>query len=419
MSGWTVPVQVVTSPGGIRAWLIEDASVPVFALAFAFHDAGAAGDPAGREGLAGLGAALLTLGAGELPATAFQDRLRDTATSLSFSGGRETVGGSLRALTANANEAAGLLRLALAAPRFDAADVGRLRASRLSVLRQDAVTPRGAAGNAWWSLAFPGAPFGRPPLGTEAGLAAITDADLRAFAATRLARPGLMVGAAGALSAARLGGLLDDAFGAQPAAPPPPIAVPEAPRAFPLSVTRLAAPQSAIAFGHAALPIDDPDWDAQLVVNRILAGGGFSSRLMEQVREQRGLAYGVGAQLVPFGARSALVLGSTATENARVAETLEVVRAAWAAFAADGPTADELDDARAFLAGSFPLGFTSTPDIARSLLALQQARRPPDWLAGRLARLAAVDLPRARATARRLYDPAALSITIAGDPAGV
>lgn len=417
--GWSVPVQVVTSPGGITAWLIEDRSVPVVALNFAFLDAGAAADPAGREGLAGLAAGLLTQGAGEYDATTFADRLREDATSIGFSAGRETVGGSLRALVANIDEAAAMLALALSRPRFDAAEIGRLRAGRLVALRNEASTPRSAASQLWWREAFPGHAFARPSLGTEAGLGAITREDLAGFAAARLSRARLVVAAAGAIDAAGLGRLMDTAFAVLAAAAPAPIAEAGAPATFGLAVQRLPAPQSAAAFGQAALPLDDPDWDVQLVVNRILAGGGFASRLMEEVREKRGLTYGIGAQIQPYGARAALILGATATENARFAESLAVLRDVWGGFGRDGPTAEELDDAKAFLAGSFPLGFTATPDIARSLVALRLAGRPADWLEGRLARLAAVDLGRARATARRLYDPARLSVAVAGDPQGL
>ncbi len=158
----------------------------------------------------------------------------------------------------------------------------------------------------------------------------------------------------------------DQAFGVLPTAAPPAIAVPDRPQSFELALARLPAPQTAISFGQPGLPTDDPAWEAQLVVNRILAGGGFASRLMEEVREKRGLSYGIGAQIVPFGARSTLVLGASSTENARVSETLSVLRAVWAEFAKEGPTAEELDDAKAYLAGSFPLSFTSTPEIARS-----------------------------------------------------
>jgi zinc protease len=168
-----------------------------------------------------------------------------------------------------------------------------------------------------------------------------------------------------------------------------------------------------------ALPTDDPLWDAQLVVNRILAGGGFSSRLMEEVREKRGLTYGIGAQIVPYGARSALVLGATSTENARFGETLSVTRDTWRRFGEEGPTATELDDARAYLAGSFPLGFTATPSIARSLVSLRLAGRPADWLATRQDRLDQVDLARAKQAALRLFAAQPLSFAVAGQPAGL
>lgn len=417
--GWTAPVETVTSPGGIRAWLIADQSVPVVALSFAVQDAGAAADPPGLEGLASMAAGLLNQGAGTLGITAFQDELRDRAISLNFDAGRETVGGSLRALVGEAPRAAELLALALTRPRFDATELERARAARRVGLRNDAQNPRSVAGRLWWDRAFPGAPIARPPAGSDAGLAAITQDHLRGFVAQRLSRPRLVVGAAGALDAARLGALLDAAFGGLAAAAPPPIPAAPAPVPFDLALSRLAAAQTSAAFGHAGLPTDDPLWDAQLVVNRILAGGGFSSRLMEEVREKRGLTYGIGAQIVPYGPRDTLVLGAVSTENARFAETLAVTRDTWARFGAEGPTSPELDDAKAYLAGSFPLGFTASPDIARSLVSLQLAGRPDTWLATRLARLERVDTAQAKTAASRLFAANPLSFAVAGSPDGL
>ncbi len=417
--GWTAPVETVTSPGGIRAWLIADRTVPVVALSFAMLDAGAAADPHGQEGLASLAAGLLSQGAGPLGNTEFQDELRDRAISLSFDAGRETVGGALRALVGEAPRAAQLLALALTRPRFDATELERARAGRRVGLRNDAQNPRSVAGRLWWERAFPGEPMSRPAAGTDAGLAAVTQDHLRGFVTERLSRPRLVVGAAGALDAAQLGALLDTAFGGLAGTAPPPIAAPAAPAAFDLALARLASPQTAAAFGHAGLPTDDALWDAQLVVNRILAGGGFSSRLMEEVREKRGLTYGIGAQIVPYGPRTTLVLGAVSTENARFAETLAVTRDTWARFGAEGPSTAELDDARAYLAGSFPLGFTATPDIARSLVSLQLSGRPATWLATRLARLERVDMAAAKAAASRLFAANPLSFAVAGSPDGL
>jgi zinc protease len=180
----------------------------------------------------------------------------------------------------------------------------------------------------------------------------------------------------------------------------------------------VASPQSAILFGQPGLPVADPDWETAQVVLRVLAGGGFSSRLMEAVRVRRGLTYGIGAGLdVLFG--QGVVVGSSSTDNARVAETLAVTREEWARMAAEGPTRAELDDAVAFLTGNLPLQFTDSRRIAGTLLALRRNGRPIDWLNARAERLRALTTAQTTAMAQRLLAPAALSVAIAGQPAGL
>jgi zinc protease len=310
-----------------------------------------------------------------------------------------------------------MLALVLAEPRFDGEAVARVKAQKTIALRREAEQPRTLAARRWWAESVPGHPFARPSGGTEAGIAPLGRDDLRAAMAAQLRRGSLVAAAAGAIDAAGLGALLDRAFAdAVPegeAAPVPPL---PAPRAFGLAVIERDAPQAAALFGHGAIPPEDPDWEAAQVVNWILGGGGFSSRLMTEIREKRGLTYGIGTSLVPFRG-AALVLGSVSTENPRFGETLSLLRAEWARMAADGPSEDEVAAGKAFLSGSFPLGFTSTPQIAGTLVALQQLGRGPEWLAGRLARLAAVTVEDARRTARRLFDADALSVAVAGRPA--
>jgi len=417
-SGWSVPIQAVRSPGGIAAWLIEDRSIPVVALRFAIRDAGVAADAEGREGLAAFAAATLDEGAGQYDASAFQSALRDRAISLSFSAGRETFAGTLRMLAEETNFAAEMLRLALAAPRFDTPAIERMRASLLSSLRRSRENPRSIASRLWWAGAFPGHPFGRDPQGTEAALATLSAEDLRGFAPARLRRGALVVGASGAISATELGALLDHVFGALAGGTPPALPALPTARAFGTIVEERPNPQSVAVFGHHGMAQDDADWVAAIAVNRILAGGGFSSRLTEQVRERRGLAYGVSAQLVPL-ARGSVILGSVATENATMTESLSLIRAEWQRMASEGPTATELDDTKAFLTGSFPLQFTSTPQIASLLVDLQLSDRPIDWLATRDARIRAITPEVAARAARRLYDASALSIAVVGRPAGL
>lgn len=412
--GWSVPVQTVTSPGGIRAWLIEDRSVPVVSLSFAFAG-GAALDPTGKEGRAALVAGLLDQGAGELETAAFSTALRDRAVSLSFGAGRDEFTGSLRMLADDVGFAASMLAMALTRPRFDASAIARVKAGRALALKREAEEPRSIASRAWWERSLTPHPFSRPPGGTEAALAALARDDLSAALAAQLRRGSLIVAASGAIDARGLGTLLDDAFGAVPAGEAAAIPAMPSPTAFGVVVAERDAPQAVASFGHGGPDPDDADWEACQVVNWILGGGGFSSRLTEEIREKRGLTYGIFTQLAPFRGRS-LIVGGVSTENPRFGETLSLLKSEWARMAEKGPTAEEVENAKAFLTGSFPLGFTSTGQIASTLVALQSLGRKPEWLAERLGRIAAVTAADATRAASRLLDPAALSVSVVGRP---
>ncbi|MCQ4162115.1 insulinase family protein [Roseomonas sp. GC11] len=416
-SGFSLPIQVVQG-GGLTAWLAEDHSVPVVSLSWSWPG-GAALDPAGQEGASALAAALMTEGAGDLDALAFADAARDEAIGLDFGADRDSFAGSLRALTPALPQALRLARLAMTAPRFAPEDVARLRVRAITRARQALEGPRGRAGRAFWSAAYPDHPAGRPAAGTEESLAALTAGQMRDALARHLRRgPGLMVAASGAITAAELAALLPELFGALPegAAPePPPL---PAFRPFGTQVVPVAAPQSAILFGQAGIALRDPDWEVAQVVLRILSGGGFTARLTRSIREERGLTYGISAGLDSLFGESVLV-GGFATANAKVGEALSLLRAEWKRMAEAGPTPEEMDEAVAYMTGSQPLQFTDSRRIAATLLAMQRNGRPLDWLAGRPARLAAITPARAAALAARLLQPAALAVTVAGQPEGL
>ena len=415
--GFSLPIQEVRA-AGLTAWLVEDHSIPVVALSWSWRG-GAALDPEGEEGTAAMAAALLTEGAGPLDAVAFADALRDEAIGLSFSADRDGFEGGFRAMTEALPEAVRLARLAMTEPRLDPEAVERVRARAIAAARRTLETPRGQAGRAFWAGAFPGHPAGRQAGGTEESLAAVTLPGLRAALARHIRREGeLLVTAAGAIRPDRLAEAMEELFGGLPPGGPP--ALPPLPpfRAFGQQVVHLASPQSAAVFGQEGLPVEDPDWEAAQVVLRILAGGGFSSRLMEAVRERRGLAYGIGAGFTILFRRG-IVVGAVATENARIAETLAVTREEWARMADAGPTEAELEDAVAFLTGSLPLQFSDSRRTAEALLGMRQNGRPLDWLAGRPARLRALTRERVAAVSARLLRPAELSVAVAGQPAGL
>ena len=411
-----LPIQRVTS-NGLTAWLVEDHSVPVVSLSWSWPG-GAAFDAPGREGTAGLAAALLTEGAGDMPAAAFTDALRDAGIGLSFGAGRDDVDGGFRCLVDALPEAERLARLAMTAPRLDQAAIERLRARAIAGARQALETPRGQAGRAFWAAAFPTHPAGRPSGGTAESLAAISADDLRSVLGQQLRRDGLTIAAAGAIKPEALAALMDRLFAALPAgAAATPARLP-AFTSFGQRVIGMDSPQSQAIFGHEGIGARDAEFEVAQIMLRVFGGGGFSSRLTESVRVKRGLTYGIGVGL-DTGFGGGVLVGSVASDNGKIAEALSVTRDEWARMAADGPNDAEMAEAIAFLTGSLALQFTDSRRIANTLIAMQRNGRPIDWLDGRSDRLRAITRDDAARMARRLLKPEALSVTVAGRPVGL
>lgn len=412
--GFSVPIQIVES-GGVTAWLVEDHSVPVVSVAWSWPG-GQALEPEGREGLAGMAASLLTEGAGDLRATEFSDALSDEGIGLGFSARADVFEGSFRTLTDALPQAVPLARLAMTAARLDEDAVARVRARALLAARQQTESPGAVARRAFWEAAFPRSTLGRAA--TPETINTLTTGDIRTALDAQLHRSGVQVVAAGALDAAGLSAVMAELFGALPAGTPPELTPPGAMQTFGTVLRPMPGPQSHMVFGQDALPPTDPDWEASQVAIRILAGGGFSSRLMRTIREERGLTYGIGAGLsVAFG--QALVQGVVSTENAQAGEVWRLVREGWTEMAQDGPTDEELRDAVAFLAGSLPLQFTDSRRTASLLLGLRQTGRAPEWLAGRPARLAALTREDVTRAARRMLRANTLALAVAGQPQGL
>ncbi len=413
-----IEVQRVVSPGGIEAWLVEDHSNPVISFDLSFRG-GSALNPQGKEGLANMVAGLIDEGAGDLDSQAFQGVLDDRSISLRFTASQDSFGGELFTLSENRALAFKLLRLALTQPRFDSEPVERIRAQISAGLARSAENPDSIAGRTLRSLFFPDHPYGRPGEGTLDSVAAITVADMRGFVARRFARDTLVVGVVGDIAPEDLASLLDETFLDLPAtAQTTAVAETDPQGDGALVVVERDVPQSVVAFGHAGIKRDDRDYYAAYVVNYILGGGGFSSRLYEEVREKRGLAYSVYSYLNPLD-RSALVLGGVATQNGRVATSLDLIRQEWRRMAEEGPSESELENAKTFLTGSFPLRFSSSSRISGMLVGMQLQRLGIDYLDRRNSLIEAVTLEDARRAAKRLYDPDKLTVVIVGRPDGI
>jgi len=413
-----IDIQSVTSPGGITAWLVEDDTIPLIAMQFSFGG-GAAVDPDDKAGLANFLSTMLDEGAGELDSEAFQRRIAELSIRLSFNAQRDHFQGSLQTLSEHRDEAFELLRLALTEPRFDAEPLERMRGQILLQIRQDEEDPDDIANRAWMETMFAGHPYGRSVTGSAETVSTIAADDLEDLRQRLFARQRLHVAVVGDIDPETLKRQLDDTFG--PLAEESGIVeVPEStPAQGPLvEVIERDIPQSAIRFGHGSIKRDHPDFIAAYMVNSILGAGGFGSRLMQEVREARGLVYSVFSSLQPME-HAGLLFGGAGTMNERAAETIAVVREEFERMAEEGPSEEELEEAKTYLTGSYPLGFDSNSKIASQLLSIQQNDLGIDYVNRRNDLIEAVTIDDAKRVARSLIDPDGLVVTVVGRPEGV
>ncbi len=410
-------IQRVVSPGGIEAWLVEEQAIPIISIEISF-DGGAAIDPEGREGVANLMMGLLEEGAGEMDAVGFAEAADAIAARYGFSASKESVSVSVDMLAENRDESVDLLRVALTDPRFDEEPVTRVKRQVISGLRSAETDPNEVASKAWWAAAFPGDPYARDSDGTVESVEAITRDDLLA-ARERLLNVGAAhIGVVGAISAEELGPLLDRLLGDLPNHEPEPLPMVAFQGPPGVNVVDLDVPQSVAVFGQEGILRDDRDYIPAYVMNYILGGGGFSSRLTVEVREKRGLSYSVYSYLYPLD-RAGLIVGGVASANGAMAKSIEVIEAEWRRMAEEGVTEEELEKAKKYLTGAWALRFDSNGKIANILVGLQAAGLPITYVDDRNALVEAVTLEDISRVAKRILDADALSITVVGRPTGL
>lgn len=410
-------VQIVKTAKGIEAWLVEDYTVPLVAMDFAFT-AGAAHDPDGKAGVANIMSGLLDEGAGDLDAAAFHRALDDTAVELSFHAGLDSFGGDLKTLTRHTEDAFELLRKAVNEPRFDADAIERLRSQVVAGLKREATDPDAMVAKAWREAAFGDHVYGRPTSGDLKSVASITRDDIVSIHKRLFARSNLKIAVVGAIDATQLAALIDSTFGALPEQPDigtiADVVVADAER----KVIGLDVPQTSIRFSLPGVARDDDDFVPAFVLNHILGGGVFSARLFKEVREKRGLAYSVWSGLQTYD-HAAVFSGGTSTKNERAAESISVIEEEIAKLTADGATDQELASAKKYLIGSYPLRFDTSTKIAGNLVHLQLEGHPVEYLDERNGLIEAVTQDDLRRVAARLFKGKKLLVAAVGRPEGL
>ncbi len=396
-----VDIQEVTSPGGITAWLVEENTLPIIAITFAFAGGGTQ-DPEGKEGLSNLLTAMLDEGAGDIPSQQFQGLLDDLSIDLSFDSGLDEFYGTLRTLTVNRDEAFLLLRLAITEPRFDEEPIDRMKAALSANLRYELTQPNNIAGRALMEAAFPDHPYSRPTDGTLETLAGLTADDLRGYREKVFARDNLTVSVVGDIDAATLAVALDEIFGGL-AETAQLVVVAEAPAVAGARIDiPMNLPQTVLSFAGSGVKRDDPDFIPVYLADHILGGGSFSSRLFQEVRDKRGLAYGVSTGLVALN-HAGRDFGGTATRSDRADEALAVIEDVMRKYGVEGPTDEEVETAKRYLIGNYALRFTSSTRIARQLLGIQLDNLGIDYINRRNGLINGTTPDQVREAARRIF----------------
>jgi zinc protease len=397
-----------------QVWFVEDHTVPIVSFTISLPG-GSAHDPAGKAGLAAIAASMMDEGAGNLTSAAFHEALAAKAIQLSAQADRDYTVVSVTALSEQAGEAMRLLQLALTRPRFDNDILARMRAASIQTLQQEEVEPARVAAKAYMRAFFNGHPYGQPVNGDIAGLNAITANDLRAFARSHWVKNGIKIAVAGDISQAAVTKLLGSTFAPLPATAVPPVRDVGRLGAPGVHVVPMPVPQPVAMFGLPGIMRTDPDFIPGYVANYILGGGSFSSRLMDEVRTKRGLTYGISTSLQPY-LKASLFIGQVGTRADAVNQTIQVVRQTMAELVKNGPTQQELDDAKTYLTGSFPMAFASNTGMTAQLGTFQRQNLDIGYVVRRNSLIQAVTLDQVRRAGRRLFDPSRLTVVVAGSP---
>ena len=410
-------IKQVTSNSGITAWLVEDHKNPLITMQFMVRS-GSSIDPKTKTGLAYLVSGLLDEGAGDLDSKSFQAALEKNSIALSFNARMDSFSGTLSTLTETKEEAFLLLGLAIKEPRFDPEPTLRVKRQIAASLRASKENPNNIAGKLWWQLAFPSHAYGRPKKGTPETLASITREDMKDYVNKNLIKDNISISVVGDITTGELSAVLDDIFGDLPGSSSRnELRNTRVKNSGETVVVERDIPQSVVIFGHDGIKRDDADWYAATILFEILAGG-FGSRLTEEIREKRGLTYGVAAYPLPLD-KAGVIVGSVSTVNGRVAESIRLIRDIWRRFGEEGPTIEEIQNAKDYINGSFSLRFTNSKTIVGVLNALQRFDLGKNYIEERPNLIAKVTPEDLKRVAKRIFKAESLTFVIVGNPVNI
>lgn len=409
-------IQSWTQADGARVLFLPNHALPMLDVSVQF-DAGQRRDPAGKAGLAELTVASLSrgvTGSDALSEAEILDGFADIAAQQHGGAGQDRAGISLRTLSAAAqrDRALDLLARMLAHPAFPQAGLERDKALTIANLREESTQPEAIAGKAFMSAAYGQHPYAAQA--TEASVQAITRDDLVNFHRSHYVANRAVIALIGDISAAQARQIAAALTRDLPqGAPLPALPAVSAPAGGEVRIAHPAS-QSHILIGAPALVRGDADFFALTVGNYVLGGGGFVSRLTNEVREKRGLSYSIYSGFSPLAQPGPFEI-ALQTKKEQTAEALRVTRATLARFLQEGPSAAELKAAKDNLAGGFALRLDSNAKLLENLGVIGFYGLPLDYLDRWTERVRAVTADEVRAAFRKHVQSAGLVTVIVGD----
>lgn len=413
-----VDIQHWTTPQGARVYFVENHDIPMLDVAVDFP-AGSRFDTADKSGLAALTHAMLDQGAGGLSDVAIAQRLADVGAVLSGVFERDRAGVSLRTLSSarEREQALSILSLVLHKPQFPQAAMQRERARMIAALRDEESRPGEIAAKAFYQALYGNQGYGLHQAGTPEGLNRLKRGDLQSWHKARYRAGDAVISIIGDMRRAEAEQLALRLAAGLPRGKAAKATAPAA--ALPPVEKRIAHPatQSHVLMGQIGMARSDPDYFALYVGNHILGGGGFDSRMVEEVRQKRGYAYSAYSYFIPMAQPGPLLIGLQ-TKNSQAADALKVARETVAGFVAEGPTEAELKQAKDNLVGGFPLRIDSNKKLLDYLRAIGFYQLPLTYLDDWQKQVEAVTLEQIRDAFKRRVDPDAMTVVIVGGDAG-
>ena len=399
---------------GIKFWFVEDNSIPIISVNFSFSG-GAFFDEDGKEGTSSFIASLLDEGAGNLSSIQFQNTMDEIGMKLSFASSRDSFQGSFQIISENKEQGFKLLKSVLTNPLLDDKDIEKIRNQILSGLKLKEIDVNNLASKEFHQVFFSSHSFGRNVEGTVSSINNISKNDLRNYIKKFLSISNLVIGVSGNVKSNEINNLIDDAFGHFVLKNQNLPVIPTK-NNFPsgIQIEKKSFSQAAVLFGHKGLKRNDKNFFAARIVNYVLGGGGFQSRMYKNVREKRGLVYSIYSYLVPYK-NNDILLGGFQTKNETVYEAISLVKDEWEKISSVGITQKEFEEAKTYYKGSFSRNLTSTSSISSLLKVVQEYGLPKSYFKNRNKIIDSLTLKEVNIVAKNLFKKEDLFFTIVGN----